>query len=104
MERLETSTKNIHYEFRTTHLMIDKKLNTMNTDYNNMQEQVKTLQMERPIDKYLSSNHFLRNSSHLKSRKSKQISSQKSGRWPRAGRRTTRGPTRSPSYPATIST
>ena len=52
--------------------MIDKKLNTMNTDYNNMQEQVKTLQLERPIDKYLSSKQFLRNSSNLKTRKSKQ--------------------------------
>lgn len=73
IERLETSTKNIHYEFRTTHLMIDKKLNTMNNDYNHMQEQVKTLQMERPIDKYLSSKNFLKNTHHMKTRSSIQM-------------------------------
>ncbi len=71
MEKLEINTKNIHYEFRTTHLMLDKKLNTMNTDYNNLQEQLRAIHLDLPFDSYLSSSHFLAKSSNLRSRNSK---------------------------------
>ena len=42
--------------------MIDKKLNSMNSDYNNIQEAVKTMQMEGPFDSYLSSKQFINKS------------------------------------------
>ena len=50
--------------------MIDKRLNTIGADFNNMQEQLQNLQLNSPIDDYLSSSHFLEKSSRLKTRKS----------------------------------
>jgi hypothetical protein len=50
--------------------MLDKKLNTINTDYNNLQEQMKLIQMDMPIDSYLSSSHFLAKTHNLRSRNS----------------------------------
>jgi hypothetical protein len=51
--------------------MIDKRLSTIAADFNAMQEQLKSMQMEMPIDNYLNSTHFLAKSSHLRSRSSK---------------------------------
>ena len=50
--------------------MIDKKLNSINTDYNHIQEQVKTIQMEGPLDNYLSSQHFTGKKGKVRNRKS----------------------------------
>lgn len=53
--------------------MIDKRLNTIGADFNNIQEQLKNIQLESPIDNYLTSSQFLAQSSRLKARKSKKI-------------------------------
>lgn len=50
--------------------MLDKKISSINTDYNNLQEQIKIIQMDMPIDSYLSSTHFLAKTSQLRSRSS----------------------------------
>lgn len=51
--------------------MLDKKLNTINTDFNNLHEQMKLMQLDMPIDSYLSSSHFLAKTHNLRSRNSK---------------------------------
>ena len=48
--------------------MIDKKLNSMNSDYNLIHEAVKTMQIDNPIDCYLSSKNFINRSGRVKSR------------------------------------
>lgn len=50
--------------------MIDKKLNSMNSDYNHIQEAVRNIQADSHLDSYLSSKHFLNKSGKLKVRKS----------------------------------
>jgi hypothetical protein len=57
--------------------MLDKKITSISTDYNNMQEQIKIIQMDMPIDSYLSSTHFLAKTSQLRSRNSTSPSTQK---------------------------
>jgi hypothetical protein len=73
LEKIESSSANIHYEFRTTHLMMDKRLNSIMSDYNNMNEQIKLIRNEIPADSYLSTQNLLAKSAFLKNRKTSRL-------------------------------
>jgi hypothetical protein len=68
LDKMETSNSNIHYEFRTTHLLMDKRLNSIMADYTNMNEQIKLIRHEIPADSYLSTQNILAKSAFLKNR------------------------------------
>jgi hypothetical protein len=67
LDKIEGTNTNIHYEFRTTHLMMDKRLNSITADYANMNEQIRLLRTDIPVDSFVSTQH-LSKSAFLKNR------------------------------------
>ena len=63
---MEINTQNIHHEFRTTHLVIDKRVNNIVMDLSKVAEKLKIVQNEVPSD-YLEK-HFRPDSANLKPR------------------------------------
>ncbi len=50
LAKIEGNNTNIHYEFRTTHFMMDKRLNTIMDDFNNITQQIQHLKTDSSKD------------------------------------------------------
>jgi len=73
MEKIEVNTQNIHHEFRSTHLAMDKRLNSLINDNIQINNTLMMMQNELPFDTYLTTDQFLSKSAYLRSRKSSKL-------------------------------